>query len=109
MDYILLGKRIREERQLTGFTQEQLADTINISTAYMGQIERGERKVTLDKLVLIAEKLQVTLDYLLKDDTSYNCQAGVNRLTQLLEDKTQDEVELAYDVLSRIFTYTSKR
>ena len=50
MDYKLLGKRIREERLRLGKTQESLAEEVNISTAYLGQIERGERSVTLDKL-----------------------------------------------------------
>ncbi len=55
MDYKLLGKRIREERLRLGKTQESLAEEVNISTAYLGQIERGERSVTLDKLIPLAE------------------------------------------------------
>uniref|UniRef100_UPI003015829F helix-turn-helix domain-containing protein n=1 Tax=Bacteroides acidifaciens TaxID=85831 RepID=UPI003015829F len=64
MDYKLLGKRIREERLRLGKTQESLAEEVNISTAYLGQIERGERSVTLDKLIPLANKLGVSVDYL---------------------------------------------
>ena len=42
MDYIYLGKRIREERLKKHLTQEQLAEYSDISLSYMGQIERGE-------------------------------------------------------------------
>lgn len=44
MDYKALGRRIREERLKRNLTQEQLAEAIEISNSYMGQIERGERK-----------------------------------------------------------------
>lgn len=41
MDYKKLGKRIREERLRLNLTQEHLSEEIGISTAYLGQIERG--------------------------------------------------------------------
>ena len=36
----MLGKRIREERLRLNLTQERLSEDIEISTAYLGQIER---------------------------------------------------------------------
>lgn len=39
-----LGRRIREERLKLNLTQEKLAEDVNLSMAYIGQIERGERK-----------------------------------------------------------------
>ena len=68
MDYKLLGKRIREERLRLGKAQENLAEEVNISTAYLGQIERGERSVTLDKLIPLANKLGVSVDFLLAEE-----------------------------------------
>ena len=43
-----LGRRIREERLKLNLTQEKLAEDVNLSMAYIGQIERGERSLTLD-------------------------------------------------------------
>ncbi len=65
MDYELLGKRIRRQRQDVGWTQEQLAERINVSTSYVGHIERGSRKASIDTLVDIANAMGVTADYLL--------------------------------------------
>ena len=67
MDRIALGKRLREERIRCGMTQEQVAESINVSTAYIGLIERGERSVTLEKLVLLAQCFHVTIDFLLQE------------------------------------------
>lgn len=67
MDRKLLGKRIRQERIRSGLTQEQLAEQINVSTTYIGLIERGERAVTLEKIILLANCLHITVDTLLSD------------------------------------------
>lgn len=67
MNRITLGKRLREERIHCNMTQEQVAEYINVSTTYIGLIERGERSVTLEKLISLAECFHVTVDYLLTD------------------------------------------
>ncbi len=67
MDRKLLGRRIREERLRVGLTQEQIAEKVNVSTTYIGFIERGERSVTLEKLILLAECFQLPIDALLHD------------------------------------------
>ncbi len=70
MNRISLGKRLREERIQCGMTQEQVAESINVSTTYIGLIERGERSVTLEKLVLLAQCFHVTIDFLLQDSVA---------------------------------------
>ena len=77
MEQKTLGRRIREERLKLNLTQEKLAEDVDLSMAYIGQIERGERSLTLDNLVAVANRLGVTVDYLLsdsitaKDDAEY--------------------------------------
>ena len=67
MDYVKLGEKIKRERIHNRLTQEMLAEMAEITSSYVGQIERGERKVTLSKLVRIANVLNVSVDYLLSD------------------------------------------
>lgn len=105
MDYISLGKRIREERLKLNLTQEQLAEYADISASYMGQIERGERKVTLDTLIKITNKLRVSIDYLLKDSTTINDDDSLNQLKQLLLDKSLPQKQMAVDVVKVMFSH----
>ncbi len=65
MDYIDLGRRIRKQRTVRGWTQEALAERVNVSTSFIGHVERGTRKASLETLVAIANVLDVSLDYLL--------------------------------------------
>lgn len=109
MDYCLLGKRIREERLKLNLTQEKLAESVNISTAYLGQIERGERNITLDKLIPIANFLGVTVDFLLSDYYTSDDDTSLDLIKQLLHNRTAAEKEMAINVLKLIFSYTKNQ
>ena len=109
MDYSLLGKRIREERLKMSLTQEKLAEDVNISTAYLGQIERGERSVTLDKLIPIANRLGVSVDFLLAEYLTPNDDNSLDLIRQLFSGKTTKEKELAVTMVKLLFSYPDKR
>ena len=65
MDYKSLGMRIRKRRKAMRMTQEELAQKLGLSLSFLGHIERGTRKASLETLVSIANVLDVSLDYLL--------------------------------------------
>ena len=65
MNYQDFGERVRKKRQQRGWTQEMLAKELGVSTSFVGHIERGSRKASLETLVQIANVLQVSVDYLL--------------------------------------------
>ena len=65
MDYIALGKRLRSVRRSKGITQAELAKAIGRSTAFVGHIERGSRKMSLETMAEIVEALDCSADYLL--------------------------------------------
>ena len=103
MDYHALGKRIREERLRLKLTQEKLAEEVGVSTAYIGQIERGERSLTLDKLVKVVNRLGVTIDFLLADYVIATDDTSMNLLIQLMHDRTPEEKTLAINILKVLF------
>ncbi|MCI6041121.1 MAG: helix-turn-helix domain-containing protein [Clostridiales bacterium] len=65
MDYVDLGRRVRKQRQLIGLTQQELAERIGVSTSFVGHVERGTRKASLETLVALSNALGVGVDYLL--------------------------------------------
>ena len=65
MDYKDLGARVRKQRQLLDWTQERLAREIGVSTSFIGHVERGSRKASLETLVALANSMQISTDYLL--------------------------------------------
>lgn len=105
MNYLALGKRIREERLKLNLTQEQLAESIDVSNSYIGQIERGERSLTLETLIKIAKRLGVTVDYLLKESIELENDNFFNQLRQLLDGRELKQKQMALDVLKVMFSH----
>lgn len=62
-----IGKKIQMRRRELKITQEQLAEICDISTSYIGHIERGSRSLTLNTAVKICSALEIGLDALLLD------------------------------------------
>lgn len=108
MEQKTLGRRIREERLKLNLTQEKLAEDVDLSMAYIGQIERGERSLTLDNLVAVANRLGVTVDYLLSDSIIAKDDAEYLILRQLLNDRTKEERALAVNMVKLMFGYLDR-
>ena len=56
---VAFGKRIREVRKSKGISQERLAEMAGIDRSYMGNIERGEKNITLKKAYEVCDALEV--------------------------------------------------
>lgn len=57
----LLGKRIKELRKNAGYTQEKLAELIDIETSSLSGIESGRHFPSLPTIEKISNKLNVEL------------------------------------------------
>ncbi len=64
IDHIAIGLRIRKERKKFRLTREEFAEIIGLSEYYIGQLERGERQMSLPVMVRISNCLHVSIDYL---------------------------------------------
>ncbi len=67
IDYKEIGEKIRKQRERLGLTQEQLSEICDLSTSFVGHIERGSRKLSVDSLYRLASALDMSADYLLFD------------------------------------------
>lgn len=109
MDRIALGKRLREERMRCGMTQEQTAEYINVSTTYIGLVERGERSVTLEKLVLFAKCFHVTVDYLLQDSVPLTASFQDKQLLSLWSSANEQERSLILSITQSVLSGSKEK
>lgn len=72
MDFVALGKRIRQQRKMLKLTQAELAEKIGVSTSYIGHIERGLKHCSLESIVALSNVLHITPDILLQDSLNDN-------------------------------------
>jgi len=61
----IIGKKIKKRRQYLDLTQEELAEKVGVSRAYMGFIEQSRNVPSLETLEKIAKALRVRTSELL--------------------------------------------
>ena len=85
-----LAKRIRDTRELLGFTQDEVAKVLGLHRPAVTELEAGRRKVSSQEIVLLATFFSVTPRYLLEHD-GYEPTAQISALCMGLdpEDKAQ--------------------
>lgn len=56
-----IGENIRELRREAGFSQEKLAEKADLHPVYLGQVERGEKAVSVEALWKLSKALKVDM------------------------------------------------
>ena len=56
-----LGERLRTRRKDRGLSQERLGQRSRISSKFIGEVERGEKSISVDNLYRISVALRVAL------------------------------------------------
>jgi transcriptional regulator with XRE-family HTH domain len=75
-------KRLKKLRMLKGFSQEYMADKLNIATVNYGKIERGYTAMTMSRLTDIANVLGVTIQFLLNENLEISIDQSVSSESQ---------------------------
>lgn len=70
MDYEKLGVRVRQERERNNLTQSELARKVGVTGSFIGHIERGEKKASVETLVALCNALEISPSVLLRDSLS---------------------------------------
>lgn len=79
------GTRIRQLRIQNGYTQEKLAEVLNVDQSYYGRIETGKRGCPVDLFVRLSDLFGVSMDYLIRGRASIDLSKSVD-VTQLKSD-----------------------
>lgn len=99
MDKSTLGKKLREARQKKGYTQHTLAEMADIGDVYMGEIERGLKMPSLNIFIKLIEALDISADYILRDELTSGKEHIYDEITQKLKNLTPKQRKTAADIL----------
>lgn len=61
-----LGNQIKSLRKAKGLTQIELAERANMNSTYVGDVERANENISINKLILLADALEVPISELIK-------------------------------------------
>lgn len=110
MELILkLGERIRFLRRERNLSQEQLGELSNLHTNYIGAIERGEKNISLESLVKVSKGLSVSLDELFRYLEPMDKPDDLQKIVDLLSNRSSEDQSLALTLLVEIFHWEQKK
>lgn len=64
---VAFGKALRKHREEFGISQEELAARAGMNRTYVGDIERGERNVSIVNMWKLAKALKVSLSVIVAE------------------------------------------
>jgi len=77
-----LGNKIRKIREIKGLKQENVADKIGLSLSSYGKIERGEVKLSVERLSTIASAMELPMSAILEFDEGVNINFSSNTFNE---------------------------
>ncbi|MDQ0047793.1 transcriptional regulator with XRE-family HTH domain [Paenibacillus polymyxa] len=102
----LVGARIRVLRKEKGLSQEALGEKGGFHFSYIGQIERGEKNVSLLNVAKIAKSLDINLiqlfSYVSEDPKMMESDLEIIEIITMLRKSSPEKVRLAKNVIREI-------
>lgn len=89
-----IGKRVGELRECKDFTQEKLAAILDITPRHMAHIESGDRGLTVENAVILADEFDISLDYIYRGKT--------------VSDRLDPVCQLVFDTMSAVRNEATK-
>ncbi|MCR4805935.1 MAG: helix-turn-helix domain-containing protein [Clostridia bacterium] len=102
-----IGKRIRALRNQKKLSQVKLAELSGLHESYIGQIERGEKNVSVEMAAKVAKGLNIPLSRLVEvlDDAADPAEDIPLKCYELVAEKSPDEQKRLYLLLMEIEKY----
>ena len=86
-----IGERLRGLRESMRMTREEFSEKIDITDSFLGQIERGERSLSVKTLKKVVRYTGISADYLLfGKDTNNETLQKINNILAVNSETTSD-------------------
>ncbi len=105
-----LGQRVRALRKQRGLSQERLGDRAGLSGKFIGEVERGEKSISIDSLYRVSVALEIRLRELtdVADKPSAVPSEEAEKIFALVSGRRRlKDIRKAYRVLQEIFSKAS--
>ena len=102
LDYTVIGQRIKQARLAKNLTQEDLAEKIDISVAFLSRVERGNSHINLKRLNQICGLLDVSEGYILNGASSNSNYYLDKEFAELIKGCSPEKQKLIYNVAKAI-------
>jgi transcriptional regulator with XRE-family HTH domain len=100
-----MGQRLRALRKQQGLSQERLGERSGLSGKFIGEVERGEKSISIDSLYHVSVALEVPLRDLtdVADKHSVPNEEAEKIFALVSGRRRPEEIRKAYNVLRAMF------
>lgn len=88
---IRIGERIQKAREISGYTQEKLAEKVGVSIQYISDLERGVVGTSVPTLIKICNTLCASSDYILMGKAG---EEDISAVTGRLQNLSPEELKI---------------
>ena len=99
IDYGKIGAKIQYYRELQGIPQDELAESAAVSRVFMGYLERGERRPSMETFIAIVGALSVSADDILADYLTPNRPSFYSISMDVFGDCSKEETDFLIAIL----------
>lgn len=103
-----IGKNIRKFREIKKLRQEDLAEKADLTTNYIGMIERGEKISSLETFINILNSLGVSADMVLSDVLDNGYKVKDSLLNEKLEKLVPEDRNRIYEVIDTMMKHSKQ-
>lgn len=108
LDYAIIGERIRKSRIEHQYTQENLAEKLNVSVAFISRIECGTTHINLSRLSEICSILDIDEGSIINGTYTESKNYLSDEFSILLKNCPKKTQKLIYDVAKLIISETNE-
>lgn len=94
-----IGARINARRRELHYTQEYLAEKMDVSVQMISNLELGKKAIRPENLIKVSTVLNISTDYILRGFQGACETATLTEKVQQLSDKEQQIIEMLVDSL----------
>jgi transcriptional regulator with XRE-family HTH domain len=106
---VKVGERIRRLRKEKGLSQERLAELSGLHMNYVGQVERGEKNLTLETLEKIVSGLDISLEELFHFIDPMDGGGALGQIVEILSERSTGDREMALRVLKTVLDWEHQK
>ena len=102
LDYSIIGERLKQARHAKKMTQEQLAEKLDVSVAFLSRVERGHSHLNLNRLSQVCKFLDVSEGYILSGSSEDSKSYLDEDFKKILDKCSPEKQRLIYNIAKTI-------
>lgn len=99
------GSRLKQARTEQNFTSEMLAEKCNLNAVFIRQMESGIRHPSVSTLIKLCNILQVSPEFLLKDELEINEDDSLEYLFKRIRSLSSEQLELLIPTVATLIDH----